>query len=486
MQTFSFDALNRMTGFSWNDGGTTPGVTFGYDAASRLTSIDNSNATISRTYFNDNLLKSETETATGGVARAVSYTYDSDGNRASLGVPGYTFNYDYTSRNQLQDIINNSNNATIASYVYDARGNVQSRTLNTNGTSSDYTYDAYDRVTLLHHVLTSGTRTIQYGYDNTNHSNNRLWTKRVISPQSPENNKGEVFSYDLADQVSAFQLDVLNPNQVPQPQSQTMVYDPNGNRQFTPNGQYAAANALSQYTTRTIAGVPTTAGYDLKGNTTTGLDNSTYSYDAQNRVLTAQKPGGPSMSFTYDGLNRQVSRTFNGTTTYSVWDGWNLVQEYHVSQRVAAVDATYVYGATGLVRDMESPNHYYYQDASGSTSHVANNSGSLMEWYRYDLDGNPSFYDATDHIRTPNQSGYSVRHLFTGQQWYQDVGLYDMRNRFYSPDVGRFLQPDPIGFGGGNNLYRYCHNNPVTRGDRFGLQDAVNNRLDLNGQGGTR
>ena len=192
------------------------------------------------------------------------------------------------------------------------------------------------------------------------------------------------------------------------------------------------------------------------------------------------------MSFTYDGLNRQVSRTFNGTTTYSVWDGWNLVQEYHVSQRVAAVDATYVYGATGLVRDMESPNHYYYQDASGSTSHVANNSGSLMEWYRYDLDGNPIFYDATDHIRTPNQSGYSVRHLFTGQQWYQDVGLYDMRNRFYSPDVGRFLQPDPIGFGGGNNLYRYCHNNPVTRGDRFGLQDAVNNRLDLNGQGGTR
>ena len=433
MQTFSFDALNRMTGFSWNDGGTTPGVTFGYDAASRLTSIDNSNATISRTYFNDNLLKSETETATGGVSRAVSYTYDSDGNRASLGVPGYTFNYDYTNRNQLQDIINNSNNATIASYVYDARGNVQSRTLNTNSTSSDYTYDAYDRVTLLHHVLTSGTRTIQYGYDNTNHSNNRLWTKRVINPQSPENNKGEVFSYDLADQVSAFQLDVLNPNQVPQPQSQTMVYDPNGNRQFTPNGQYAAANALSQYTTRTIAGVPTTAGYDLKGNTTTGLDNSTYSYDAQNRVLTTQKPGGPSMSITYDGLNRQVSRTFNGTTTYNVWDGWNLVQEYHVSQRVAAVDATYVYGATGLVRDMESPNHYYYQDASGSTSHVANNSGSLMEWYRYDLDGNPIFYDATDHLRTPNQSGYSVRHLFTGQQWYQELAYMICATAFTPP-----------------------------------------------------
>ena len=67
-------------------------------------------------------------------------------------------------------------------------------------------------------------------------------------------------------------------------------------------------------------------------------------------------------------------------------------------------------------------------------------------------------------------SNYSVRHLFTGQQWHQDIGLYDLRNRFYSPDLGRFLQPDPIGFWGGKNLYGYCGNNPVTRWDPFGLQ----------------
>jgi RHS repeat-associated protein len=44
-----------------------------------------------------------------------------------------------------------------------------------------------------------------------------------------------------------------------------------------------------------------------------------------------------------------------------------------------------------------------------------------------------------------------------------ELGLYDLRNRFYSPDIGRFLQPDPIGFRGDRtNLYRYCRNNPVT------------------------
>jgi len=267
---------------------------------------------------------------------------------------------------------------------------------------------------------------------------------------------------------------------------QTMLYDPNGTRQFTPTAQYAAANDLSQYTTRTIAGNQTTAAHDLKGNTTTGLDGSVYTYDAQNRLLTAQKSGGQTMSFAYDGLNRQVSRRLGngGTTYYSVWDGWDLVEDYHKSGNNAVVDATYVYGATGLVRDMENANHYYYQDGSGSISHLANNSGTLLEWYRYDMDGNPVFYYANDTQRSPNQSGYAVRHLFSGQQWHQDIGLYDLRNRFYSPDIGRFLQSDPIGFRGGTNLYRYCGNNPVTRRDPSGLGQPYPTAEELGGDPG--
>ena len=86
-QTFSYDALNRMTQSSWNDNGTTPTVTLGYDAASRLTAINNANANISRTYFDDNLLRQETETITGGSSKTVAYTYDADGNRAQHHLP---------------------------------------------------------------------------------------------------------------------------------------------------------------------------------------------------------------------------------------------------------------------------------------------------------------------------------------------------------------------------------------------------------------
>jgi RHS repeat-associated protein len=66
-----------------------------------------------------------------------------------------------------------------------------------------------------------------------------------------------------------------------------------------------------------------------------------------------------------------------------------------------------------------------------------------------------------------------VKDLFTGQRWIPELGLYDDRNRFMSPDLGRFLQPDPIGFkGDASNLYRYCGNDWANRTDPLGLDDV--------------
>ncbi len=48
-------------------------------------------------------------------------------------------------------------------------------------------------------------------------------------------------------------------------------------------------------------------------------------------------------------------------------------------------------------------------------------------------------------------------------------GLYYYRARHYSPTLGRFLQPDPIGYAGGNNLYAYVGNDPLNGIDPSGL-----------------
>jgi RHS repeat-associated protein len=225
---------------------------------------------------------------------------------------------------------------------------------------------------------------------------------------------------------------------------------------------------LNQYTSVIINGSQYDFSYRADANLAQyDYNNSTYNYDAQSRLTGATVNGVP-MTFKYDGLNRQVGRIYNGTTTFSVWDGWDLVEEY---QSGGTMTTAYVYGAGGLIAGTYSGQvYYYYQDGSGSTSHLTDSNGVLKEWYRYDLQGNPFFYDANNNQRNPNQSSFGVRHLFTGQQWYKELGLYDLRNRFYSPDVGRFLQPDPIGLNGDpTNLYRYCGNNPVTRFDPTGL-----------------
>ena len=50
------------------------------------------------------------------------------------------------------------------------------------------------------------------------------------------------------------------------------------------------------------------------------------------------------------------------------------------------------------------------------------------------------------------------------------VGASYYRARYYDEAIGRFTSEDPIESWGGNNFYRYAHNN-VNFGDPFGLTD---------------
>jgi len=60
--------------------------------------------------------------------------------------------------------------------------------------------------------------------------------------------------------------------------------------------------------------------------------------------------------------------------------------------------------------------------------------------------------------------------LFTGRRFDTDTGLYYYRARYYNPYLGRFLQTDPIGYGGGMNVYCYGRNNPVVLADCTGMK----------------
>jgi RHS repeat-associated protein len=58
---------------------------------------------------------------------------------------------------------------------------------------------------------------------------------------------------------------------------------------------------------------------------------------------------------------------------------------------------------------------------------------------------------------------------YTGREWDSETSLYYYRARYYDPSRGRFVNEDPLGFGGGINFYAYVSNTTINFDDPFGL-----------------
>ena len=101
----------------------------------------------------------------------------------------------------------------------------------------------------------------------------------------------------------------------------------------------------------------------------------------------------------------------------------------------------------------------------------------MREKYTYDAFGRPTVTDG-DGGNPRVSSYYAHRFLFQGREYLAELGIYDYRNRFYHPLLGRFLQTHPTGFDAGDmNLFRYCGDDPVDGSDPTGLVDTSATKL---------
>lgn len=206
---------------------------------------------------------------------------------------------------------------------------------------------------------------------------------------------------------------------------------------------YDASNRLTNI--RNSAGATTVGlGYDPQGNLS-NKNGQAYTFDYGNRLRDV--PGKEYYGYDAHGRRFQAWRP-NNTQTLSMFSNAGQVMYQENSSTSLATDNIYLGGQLLVIRERNTATNayatkYQHTDALGSPVAVTNDAASVIERTQYEPFG-------AAIGKTVNGIGY------TGHLMDAATSLTYMQQRYYDPQIGRFLSVDPVAARPiGDNFNRY-------------------------------
>ncbi|MFP5407658.1 MAG: RHS repeat-associated core domain-containing protein [Gammaproteobacteria bacterium] len=211
-------------------------------------------------------------------------------------------------------------------------------------------------------------------------------------------------------------------------------------------------------------------------------------YDPLGQVAQVEDDGREVARYRYNQNRQRIAKTVNGQTTFYLWQGGAIAAEANAQGQIRT---RYIYMGSRPVALIQyaggnKPKLYaIHTDHLGTPLQVTDADRKIVWQAEYDIYGRasvrhhslhsgaspPGGLIRTAHASTPASFSFNLR--LPGQYEDAETGWHYNFHRYYNPETGRYLTPDPIGLEGGTNLYGYVDGNPAGASDPWGLYRLV-------------
>ncbi|MCQ3830615.1 RHS domain-containing protein [Microbulbifer elongatus] len=436
-ETYTYDALNRLESVQvdyYGEGAQAAEIAF--------------SKSYSYTYYGNGLKK----TYTNPEGITYTYYYNKNNQLAAVHVPGegqlawtdfdwlapqtlllpggnkITLTYDDFLRVKERILEDSAgNDKATAVYEYDLESNIKG--IDTEHGAYAFGYDDLYRLTEADYPLDNAANDERFGYDGVGNRTDYAAGEVAEASGEPTGTGGEAAGTEFIPS-SAEVLDYNDHNQLT-----AITGDDPASFQYNDNG----------HTTQKVQGGIT---WD-------------YRYNHEERLIAVDKNAQTVGEYQYNPYGQRIRKQADSETYFlyneegmaAEYDSnGNLIKEYHFKPGMPWMTEP-------LFQRVASGEVYYYQnDHLGTPQRMVDKSGAVVWEARYEAFGKAEVLVEV--------VGNALR--FPGQYFDGESGLHQNYMRDFDPEVGRYLQADPLRMASAINYYAYAYNDPNSYMDPTG------------------